>query len=98
MIIISQDGKTIMNYNNAVALGVQHDAENDYYVIQVLYEAYCFDCGKYKTEKRARDVLAEMLSAYGSNKIIELHAHLGNMTKANEEGYKFTPIYNMPKK
>jgi len=89
MIIVSQDGKTMMNYDTAVALEVQHDDQyNDGFVIQGLYEDYCFTCGKYTTEERAKEVLEDIVKLYEQKDLT-----VGNMAYAN---VNYPKVYRMP--
>ena len=64
MIIVSQDKKEIINLDNIQRLFVDAD-----YISAVIY-AECIEddilIGSYKTEKRAKEVLAEIVQKYSS--------------------------------
>lgn len=103
MIIVSQDGKTMMNYDTAVALEVQHDDQyNDGFVIQGLYEDYCFTCGKYKTEERAKEVLKEIIEVFTAEEFFHINkSSLNNLDELAEPKYILRPVskskvYYMP--
>ena len=59
MIIVSQDNKKIFNFNNTSLIFIQHENE-----IWIDTEKTCNLLGKYATEQRAREVLAEIYKKY----------------------------------
>lgn len=67
MIIVSQDKNGIINFDNMTRVYITFDEGDDDVCIRTetvdsLYE----DLGYYKTEKRAKEVLAEIVQKYSS--------------------------------
>lgn len=67
MIILSQDKKILMNFDNLTQIYITQDEEEDedeYFVrcetVGTLYETL----GMYKTEERAKEVLNDILECY----------------------------------
>ena len=93
MIILSQDGKEIINFDNVNLIRVQDDGsivtyDNTYNeqtgVSSVL--------GKYETEKRAKEILREIVEKYSS--YLELKGGVTFM----QGGMNIQPnIFNIPK-
>ena len=65
MIIVSQDKTKIVNFDNLIQIYITQDEEEKanfirYESVDSLYE----DLGEYKTEERAKEVLAEIIKSY----------------------------------
>ena len=69
MVIVSQDKKTIYNFNNINCIFINSD--NEIRVIDNNYiEGYSGDLlGRYKTEERAKEVLQEFTKAFVERRI-----------------------------
>ena len=68
MIILSQDGKEIINFDNVNLIRVQDDGsivtyDNTYNEQTGVYSVL----GKYETEKRAKEILREILWEFGAS-------------------------------
>lgn len=67
MIIVSQDKKGIINFNNIMSIDII-DAEKDGWLISAAFligiDDIYRELGYYKTEKRAQEVLQEIVSKY----------------------------------
>lgn len=89
MIIVSQDKKRIVNFDNLTQVYITHcEEDNTGYFIRVetvdsLYE----DLGEYATEERAKEVLQE---------IIERYTNWNNLVYGQPTG-ECSPKYEMPK-
>ena len=62
MLIVSQDRNSIYNFNNVKSIGV---LENEIYITDNILKNKGVRIGYYKTEKRAQEVLQEILNRYG---------------------------------
>ena len=65
MIIVSQDEKSIINFDNLTQIYITQDEEETatfirYETVDSLYD----DLGEYKTEERAKEVLQEIIKSY----------------------------------
>lgn len=65
MIIVSQNKTKIVNFDNLIQIYITQDEEETanfirYESVDSLYE----DLGEYKTEERAKEVLAEIIKSY----------------------------------
>ena len=65
MIIVSQDKTKIVNFDNLIQIYITQDEEETanfirYESVDSLYD----DLGEYKTEERAKEVLAEIIKSY----------------------------------
>ena len=72
MIIVSQDKKRIVNFDNLTQIYITQDEEETatfirYETVDSLYD----DLGEYKTEERAKEVLQEIVKATIENKKAE---------------------------
>lgn len=89
MIIVSQDGEKIINFNNITQVYITFD-EDDYSfwvrieTVDSVYE----DLGNYKTEERAKEVLEEIVKLYEEKDLT-----VGNMAYANAN---YPKVYRMP--
>ena len=90
MIIVSQDKKRIVNFDNLTQVYITHCEEDNtgYFIrfetVDSLYE----DLGEYATEERAREVLQE---------IIERYTNWNNLVCGQPTGF-CSPKYEMPEK
>lgn len=89
MIIVSQDKKRIVNFDNLTQVYITHCEEDNtgYFIrfetVDSLYE----DLGEYATEERAKEVLQE---------IIERYTNWNNFVCGQPTGF-CSPKYEMPK-
>ena len=89
MIIVSQDKKRIVNFDDLTQVYITHCEEDNtgYFIrfetVDSLYE----DLGEYATEKRAKEVLQE---------IIERYTNWNNLVYGQPTG-ECSPKYEMPK-
>ena len=89
MIIVSQDKKRIVNFDNLTQVYITHCEEDNtgYFIrfetVDSLYE----DLGEYATEERAKEVLQE---------IIERYTNWNNLVYGQPTG-ECRPKYEMPK-
>lgn len=65
MIIVSQDKKSIYNFDNLVAIKVESDSDNEKHRVRCLDTLGATTIGTYSTEKRALDVLDKIVNAAG---------------------------------
>lgn len=90
MIIVSQDKKRIVNFDNLTQVYITHCEEDNtgYFIrfetVDSLYE----DLGEYATEERAKEVLQE---------IIERYTNWNNLVCGQPTGF-CSPKYEMPEK
>ena len=90
MIIVSQDKKRIVNFDNLTQVYITHCEEDNtgYFIrfetVDGLYE----DLGEYATEERAKEVLQE---------IIERYTNWNNLVCGQPTGF-CSPKYEMPEK
>lgn len=90
MIIVSQDKKRIVNFDNLTQVYITHCEEDNtgYFIrfetVDSLYE----DLGEYATEERAKEVLQE---------IIERYTNWNNLVYGQPTGF-CSPKYEMPEK
>ena len=67
MIIVSQDKELILNFKNIDVIGIGNPLENDDGMFKVLASTISdneYTIGKYSTEKRAKEVLQEIMKKY----------------------------------
>ena len=65
MIILSQDKKTILNFNNIQDIKIETYGTHEkgvkvYKIFAGNFEGYATELGKYKTEERAKKVLSDL--------------------------------------
>lgn len=90
MVIVSQDKKRIVNFDNLTQVYITHCEEDNtgYFIrfetVDSLYE----DLGEYATEERAKEVLQE---------IIERYTNWNNLVCGQPTGF-CSPKYEMPEK
>lgn len=87
MIIVSQDEKSIYNFNNIKSVDV---IENAIFITDdILADRGAF-LGEYKTEERAKEVLQEIISKYAE------YATLKNDVGDIRQIYDLPKFYRMP--
>ena len=92
MLILSQDKKRIVNFDNLTQVYITHCEEDNtgYFIrfetVDSLYE----DLGEYATEERAKEVLQEIIKAYRDYRTAECDGY----TNVLQE----TAVYEMPEK
>ena len=90
MIIVSQDKKRIVNFDNLTQVYITHCEEDNtgYFIrfetVDSLYE----DLGEYATEERAKEVLEEIIEAYKNGNAVSFYEGYG---------YVMNRVYEMPK-
>lgn len=84
MIIVSQDKKTIYNFDNVKSIDV---LENEIYIADDILANEGARIAEYATEKRAKEVLQE---------IIERYTNWNNLVYGQPTG-ECSPKYEMPK-
>ena len=67
MIIVSQDKRTILNFDNSTTIRIYKTPCN-YGIEACLINTNIADLGEYATEKRAKEVLQEIIKAYIESK------------------------------
>ena len=93
MIIVSQDKKRIVNFDNLTQIYITQDEEETatfirYETVDSLYD----DLGEYKTEERAKEVLQKILKYYDSLKTNTIYAISDKDYPMDMKSY-----YEMPK-
>ena len=66
MLIVSQDQKKIVNFDNVIDIQITN-CDDDYVISAIALvgiEDFYIDLGCYKTEKRAEEILREIISKY----------------------------------
>lgn len=94
MIIVSQDKEKIVNFDNMTRVYITFDEGNDDVCIRTetvdsLYE----DLGYYKTEERAKEVLAEIIKSYRDYRTAECD---GYTDSCNKFVLQETAVFEMP--
>lgn len=88
MLILSQDKKTIINFEGITRVSIVPPVEKGYkYSIAI---NGCLDLGYYDTEERAKEVLQEIIKAYRDYRTAECDGY----TNVLQE----TAVYEMPEK
>lgn len=69
MLILNQEGDTIVNTDNVIRIGVTHylkieDDEIEWYYVEAEVPEDSIELGRYKSEKRAVEVLHKILMHY----------------------------------
>ncbi|CDD27539.1 unknown [Clostridium sp. CAG:452] len=94
MIIVSQDKEKIVNFDNMTRVYITFDEGDDDVCIRTetvdsLYE----DLGYYKTEERAKEVLAEIIKSYRDYRTAECD---GYTDSCNKFVLQETAVFEMP--
>ena len=84
MIIVSQDKKSIYNFDNIKSVDI---VENEVYITDDILMDEGVKIGEYTTEERAKEVLKEIIGKY-----------MEYATIANIAGNDIRQIYEIPKK
>ena len=89
MIIVSQDKTKIVNFDNLTQIYITQDEEKTatfirFETVDSLYD----DLGQYKTEERAKEVLAEIIKSYRDYRTAECDGY----TNVLQE----TAVFDMP--
>lgn len=87
MLILSQDKKTIHNFNNIISIQIEEGYNGFNLKIYSAINDYT-PLGKYKTEERAKEVLQDIIETYKENGIVKI----GNAQVENKV------VYEMPLK
>lgn len=66
MIIVSQDREEIVNFDNIEDIWINNPLENDEGEFEIRAESCSYNniIGEYKTEKRAKEVIEEIIKQY----------------------------------
>jgi len=103
MIIVSQDKKEVINFENILSVKLFHDDEDN----ECLYEIYTtvnapgdnyILLGEYNTEERAKEVLQEIVKKYSS--YLELKggpAIMQGQMDVQPNVFNIPKVYEMPK-
>lgn len=101
MLIVSQDREGIINFNNVIALTIEQHEEyhpDKKYLIEAEISAdEHIECGLYKTEERAKEVLQEIVKEYSS--YLELKggpAILQGQMDIQPNIFNIPKVYEMP--
>lgn len=94
MIIVSQDKKTILNFNNIQDIRIERYTthKKGKYIYKIFggnFEGYATEIGIYATEKRAKEVLQEIIEKMQNKNFIDMTAE-GIATEVSDG------IYRMP--
>ena len=89
MIIVSQDKRTILNFDNSTTIRIYKTSCN-YGIEACLINTNIADLGEYATEERAKEVLQEIIKAYRDYRTAECDGY----TNVLQE----TAVYEMPEK
>ena len=78
MIIVSQDKRMIINFDNIVGIVIRKNTDENVYQIQCKSENEKNKriIGKYDTEERAKEVLQEIITAYTGDGIVEYNGYI----------------------
>ena len=97
MIIVSQDKKTIINFESITRVSIVPPVEKGYkYSIAI---NGCLDLGYYETEERAKEVLQELVKTYSSYLTLNGGpALLQGQTDIAPAIFNIPKVYEMPEK
>ena len=87
MLILSQDKKSIYNFNNIISIQIEEGYNGFKLIVYGAITNYV-SLGKYKTEERAKEVLQEIIEAYKENGSVKID----NIQVENKV------VYEMPEK
>ncbi|MCI6189886.1 MAG: hypothetical protein MR691_08095 [Clostridium sp.] len=91
MIVLSQDKNKAINLNNVLAIWIDKDVldkTESFFTIEVETDGSNIELGRYNQEKRAKEVLKEIINKYKTT--------LYN-SKTNETVVNVPKVYEMPK-
>ena len=86
MIIVSQDRKSIYNFENIKSIDI---VDNEIYLTDDILADRGTRIGQYETEERAKEVLQEIINAYKDYRTAECDGYTNILAK--------TAVYEMPK-
>lgn len=90
MLILSQDKNVIINFNKALSIWIENPLNNDNSKFSIEVSADIDEnLGYYATEKRAKEVLRE---------IIEMYIDCNEQFDSSGLGYIRNKVYEMPEK
>ena len=82
MLILSQDKKTIINFEGITRVSIVPPVEKGYkYSIAI---NGCLDLGYYDTEERAKEVLQEIINEYKSQNYLVYDPETGSIKDVNK--------------
>lgn len=95
MIIVSQDNKVILNFNNIQSIRIERYTTHEkgkfiYKIFGGNFEGYATEIGTYETEERAVEVLNEIIGKMQSKSTVEMTVEGVNTVVSDG-------IYRMPK-
>ena len=104
MIIVSQDRKTIVNFNQARGIWIDNEISDKTDIANIMIEI-CADgelLGEYKTEERAKKILEEVIKCYANTEQYKCLSSMPNCAteeKVNvlNELAENAFVYEMPK-
>lgn len=88
MIIVSQNGKSIINFKNICKIDVNKWGENNFTIDCYDIDSFEHMLGEYKTEERAKEVLEKIIAFYEYKRVYECSEHRVSFTKVF--------VYEMP--
>ncbi len=91
MIIVSQDRDLIINFDNVTVIGIAQNNSKEIDSITVDKEEQYL--GEYKTEERAKEVLAEIIKSYRDYRTAECD---GYTDFCNKFVLQETAVFEMP--
>ncbi|MEE1389269.1 MAG: hypothetical protein U0M00_01680 [Clostridia bacterium] len=91
MIIVSQDRDLIINFDNVTVIGIAQNNSKEIDSITVDKEEQYL--GEYKTEERAKEVLAEIIKSYRDYRTAECD---GYTDSCNKFVLQETAVFEMP--
>ena len=94
MIIVNQDKNKIVNFSNLTQIYISHCEEDNtgYYLRFETVDSLYDDLGEYATEKRAKEVLQEIIKAYIESKKVQEDTSMFGFSIIPRNTY-----YEMPK-
>lgn len=92
MIIVSQDKRMIINFDNIVGIVIRKNTDENVYQIQCKSENEKNKriIGKYDTEERAKEVLQEIIKKYRDVTVV------CDINNKKYEKYDLPKVYEMP--
>ena len=102
MIIVSQDKKNIINFNNICKICVNKWNDKDFTVDCLDTANFEYMLGEYKTEERAKEVLEEIIALFKDEEFFDIRkSTFNNLDELAEPKYILKPVsrpkvYEMP--
>ena len=91
MLILSQDKKSIYNFNNIISIQIEEGYNGFKLIVYGAITDYT-SLGKYKTEERAKEVLEEIICKYAE------YAEISSLSSGISGIFELHKIYRMPEK